>query len=137
MARDTTEGGHQILPEPLAREQFCYLTTTGRVTGKPHEIEVWFGADGDTLYLLSGGGRRSDWVKNLAQNPRVKVRVGGQTFDGWGEIVEDGGQNLAARCLLGAKYQGWREGAPLSSWAREALLVAIHLEGGDEQSALR
>ena len=26
----------------LADEDFCYLTTTGRVTGRPHEIEIWF-----------------------------------------------------------------------------------------------
>jgi nitroimidazol reductase NimA-like FMN-containing flavoprotein (pyridoxamine 5'-phosphate oxidase superfamily) len=47
----------------LASEDYCYLTTTGRVTGHPHEIEIWFGMDGDTIYLLSGGGEKSDWVK--------------------------------------------------------------------------
>src|SRR5215210_3089845 len=26
----------------LAEENFCYLTTTGRITGRPHEIEIWF-----------------------------------------------------------------------------------------------
>jgi hypothetical protein len=29
-------------PRDLADEEFCYLTTTGRVTGRPHEIEIWF-----------------------------------------------------------------------------------------------
>ena len=30
-------------PDPaLAGETYCYLTTTGRVTGKPHTIEIWF-----------------------------------------------------------------------------------------------
>ncbi len=36
-------------------EQFCYLTTTGRKTGRPHTIEIWFGFANDTFYLLSGG----------------------------------------------------------------------------------
>ena len=44
----------------LAGEDFCYLTTTGRVTGRPHEIEIWFALDGATLYMLSGGRGRSD-----------------------------------------------------------------------------
>ncbi len=28
-------------PRELDAEQFCYLTTIGRVTGRPHEIENW------------------------------------------------------------------------------------------------
>ena len=41
----------------LKNESYCYLTTTGRVTGNPHEIEIWFGLKETTLYLLSGNGR--------------------------------------------------------------------------------
>jgi hypothetical protein len=37
----------------LAGEDFCYLTTTGRVTGRPHTIEIWFALEGGTLYTLS------------------------------------------------------------------------------------
>ena len=44
----------------LAQEEYCYLTTTGRVSGNPHEIEIWFGMKDNTLYLLSGGGHKSD-----------------------------------------------------------------------------
>ena len=48
----------------LKAEEYCYLTTMGRVTGNPHEIEIWFSLNNTTLYLMSGDGR-SDWVKNL------------------------------------------------------------------------
>ena len=30
----------------LAAEQFCYLTTTGRTSGEPRTIEIWFGTEG-------------------------------------------------------------------------------------------
>ena len=34
---------------PSAADQdYCYLTTTGRVSGEPREIEIWFGLAGDT-----------------------------------------------------------------------------------------
>jgi deazaflavin-dependent oxidoreductase (nitroreductase family) len=66
----------------LAKEDYCYLTTTGRVSGRPHEIEIWFGLQNSTLYLLSGGGEASDWVKNLLKNPSVTVRIGKCTFAG-------------------------------------------------------
>jgi hypothetical protein len=57
----------------LSAESFCYLTTTGRVSGEPREIEIWFGLEGETLYMLSGGRERSDWVKNLRREPAVRV----------------------------------------------------------------
>ena len=37
-----------------ADDDFCYLTTTGRVTGEPHEIEIWFAVDGDTALPALG-----------------------------------------------------------------------------------
>ena len=45
----------------LADEQYCYLTTTGRVTGRPLEIEIWYALEGAPLYMLSDSDR-SDWV---------------------------------------------------------------------------
>jgi hypothetical protein len=29
-----------------ASQAFCYLTTTGRVSGRPHTIEIWFARRG-------------------------------------------------------------------------------------------
>jgi hypothetical protein len=42
------------LDSALGEEDFCYLTTVGRVTGRPHTIEIWFAREGSTLYMLSG-----------------------------------------------------------------------------------
>ena len=111
----------------LSNESYCYLTTTGRVTGKPHEIEIWFGMDGDTIYLLSGGGDKSDWVKNMRVQPQVKVRIAKRHFTGKARFELSAEEESRVRRLLAAKYQGWREGRPLSEWAREALPVAIEL----------
>jgi len=114
--------------EELHGESFCYLTTTGRTTGRPHEIEIWFGVRDGRLYLLSGGGDRSDWVRNLRADPRVSVRIGDRAWDARAWVVKDPEEDAAARRLLAAKYQGWREGAPLSRWAGTALPVAIEPE---------
>ncbi len=111
----------------LAKEEYCYVTTTGRITGKPHEIEIWFGMQRSTLYLLSGGGDRSDWVKNMRADPTVTVRIAKHTFTAQTRMVSDEKEDALARRLLAAKYQGWREGRKLSEWARTALPVAIEL----------
>ena len=115
-----------ILTE-LLREDYCYLTTTGRKNGLPREIEIWFGINGNTLYLLSGGGDQSQWVKNLLANPNVTVRIAKHTFNGVARIVSEEKQETMARHLLAGKYQGWKEGKPLSDWGRTALVIGIDL----------
>jgi len=49
----------------LGSDDYLYLTTTGRHSGNPHRVEIWFALSGATAYLLSGRGERSDWVRNL------------------------------------------------------------------------
>lgn len=110
------------------REENCYLTTTGRISGEPHEIEIWFGAHATSLYFLSGGGEDADWVKNLRATPAATARIGAVTVGGVGRIVTDADEDALARRLLAAKYERWREGRPLSSWARIALPVALDVD---------
>lgn len=112
----------------LANEEYCYLTTRGRVSGRPHEIEIWFGFMDGTLYLLSGGGEASDWVKNLQKTPQVTVRIAKRQFAGRARVLPDQPEDAPVRKLLARKYQGWREGRKLSEWARTALPVAIEFQ---------
>jgi deazaflavin-dependent oxidoreductase (nitroreductase family) len=113
--------------EALAAESFCYLTTTGRVTGRPHEIEIWFSLvpETRTLYMLAGGGDRADWVRNLRREPAVTVRVSGERLKGRARVVEDGEEDGLARRLLVEKYE--RSPGSLSGWRRRALPVAVDL----------
>jgi len=119
--------------ETIVSQRLCYLETTGRMTGKPHEVEMWFAADPDapgTLYLLSGGGERRDWVKNIRRSSAVSVRIGDARYLGSARIVPPAGSaDRRAREIVAAKYQGWSAGQPFSQWARESLAVAIELEG--------
>jgi deazaflavin-dependent oxidoreductase (nitroreductase family) len=114
--------------ERLADEGFAYLTTTGRRTGKSHTVEIWFGLHDGRVYLLSGGGDAADWVRNLRTTPNVRLRIGTRTASGTARVLRTGTrEEELARRLLDGKYQGWREGKRLSSWARTALPVAIEL----------
>jgi deazaflavin-dependent oxidoreductase (nitroreductase family) len=110
-----------------ADQSYCYLTTTGRVSGEPREIEIWFGLDGGTLYMLSGGGERSNWVHNLRSDPRVQVRIGDVTRLGRARIVSDPGEDERARRLLYEKYSP-RYSGNLENWRRAALPVAVDLD---------
>jgi deazaflavin-dependent oxidoreductase (nitroreductase family) len=117
-----------VLPVlPLhADAPFCYLTTRGRVSGRPHRIEIWFALDGATLYLLSGGRDRSDWVRNLGKTPEVTVELGADVFAGRARIVEDAAEDERARALVHDKYAAGY-GGDLTRWRRSALPIAVDL----------
>src|SRR3954471_5240254 len=106
-------------------DDFCYLTTTGRVTGQPHTIEIWFALNGRTLYMLSGN-HGSDWVKNLLRRPDIVVRLGERSFAGRARVVSQASEDALARRLVLAKYEP-TSGDDLSDWGRTALPVAVDL----------
>ena len=110
----------------MPADDYCYLTTTGRRTGRPHRIEIWYATDGDTLYLLSGGGRSSDWVRNLIADPAVLVEVDGDVRAAHGRVLEGGAEAEQARSLVFAKYAPRYDG-DLTGWRQRALPIAIDL----------
>jgi deazaflavin-dependent oxidoreductase (nitroreductase family) len=107
-------------------DDYCYLTTTGRRSGRPHRIEIWFAAEGGTLYLLAGGGRSSDWVQNLMVDPTVLVEVDDNEHRARGRVLEGGDEAELARSLVFAKYAPRYKG-DLTGWRERALPVAIDL----------
>ena len=112
--------------EGLAGEDFCYLTTTGRISGRPHTIEIWFALKRHTLYMLSGGMDRSDWVKNARHLPDVTVRIKDRVIAGKARLVKDAEEDAAARQLVFEKYEKSSED-DLTEWSRTALPVAVDL----------
>jgi deazaflavin-dependent oxidoreductase (nitroreductase family) len=123
------------MTDDLASLDFCHLTTTGRVTGNPHRIEIWFVLVGETMYLMAGGRDRSDWVRNLQALPDVEVEIGGRKRATTARIVEVGtDEDRLARQAMLEKYAR-REG-DLTEWGREALVVAVAWPGGVSYTSL-
>lgn len=112
--------------EDLEELEFCYITTTGRKSGHPHTIEIWFALHGDRVYVLSGGRDGSDWVRNIRANPTVALRIGDRDLITKAYVVEDPDEDALARQLLLEKY-GPRYGGDLAEWAETSLPVAIKL----------
>src|SRR5437588_252244 len=90
--------------QAYADEDFCYVTTKGRVSGRTHTIEIWYVLNGRSLYMLSGGLDRSDWVKNIRRFPAVSVKIKDKVFSGQGRVVEDSVEDALARQLIARKY---------------------------------
>jgi deazaflavin-dependent oxidoreductase (nitroreductase family) len=109
----------------LAELDFAYLTTTGRLTGTPHQIEVWFALEGESVYLLAGGGDRADWVRNLMVSPDVSLQIGDVKRTTRARVVAPGSdQDALARRLLVEKYAA-RDRTDLTDWGRTSLPVVV------------
>jgi deazaflavin-dependent oxidoreductase (nitroreductase family) len=111
-----------------ADEEYAYLTTTGRRTGQPHTIEIWFAVDRGVVYMMAGGRDGSDWVRNLLAHPAVRLQIGEDDWDALARVVDAGTEEDArVRPLLRDKYASSSD--DLVSWARTALPVAFEVVG--------
>ena len=96
-------------------EQFIYITTTGRKTGLPREIEIWFVEHEGCVFILAEHGTRAQWVKNILINPNVRVRLGDHVWSAIARVLDpeqDAERYLKVRSLAGEKY-GWGDGLPV------------------------
>ena len=119
--------------EPGAGDQpYAWLTTIGRRSGEPRTVELWFALEGRTVHFLAGGGEDAQWVRNAAVEPAVELRLGQRSYRGRVRRPDPASAEVSdARRRIATKYQGWREGRPLSRWASEALCIAVDLAGED------
>ncbi|HUM17569.1 MAG TPA: nitroreductase/quinone reductase family protein [Candidatus Nitrosotalea sp.] len=72
--------------------RYLYLTTTGRRSGRPRRIEIWFTRHEGRYYLVAEHGRRAQWVENLLADPAVGVRVGTRRFRARARVVDHGAE---------------------------------------------
>ena len=114
------------ITEELEQHKFLYLTTVGRNTGAPHRIEIWFTVHNHRLYLISGAGTRSDWVKNLLVDPAVDIEIGPHR---WRAIATpENAPGHLARERLAARYQNWKPGQRLTDWATTGLVIELRID---------
>ena len=101
--------------EDYSAIQYLYLTTTGRRTGLPREIEIWFVHDAGRFYILAEHFHRAQWVQNILAEPRVRVRMADREFTATARVL-DAGRDAArykrAQQLEREKYD-WGDGLPV------------------------
>jgi deazaflavin-dependent oxidoreductase (nitroreductase family) len=92
-------------------EQYLYLTTRGRSSGLPREIEIWFTYRSRRFYLIAEHAT-SNWIRNLGTHPDAQLRVAGESFTVRARTVsaEDEPELHRAIADLSREKYGWGEG---------------------------
>ena len=82
------------LANPLTRSLagiapwWVVLETTGRHSGKRRQVPLARGPiDGSTAWLIAVHGRHASFARNIAANPRVRLRVRGRWRDGTATLM--------------------------------------------------
>ncbi|MGC2197291.1 MAG: nitroreductase/quinone reductase family protein [Terriglobales bacterium] len=111
----------------IDQEQYLYLTTRGRNSGRPREIEIWF-TQHDGRFFVIAEYETSHWIQNLRAYPEVQVRLGGQSFPAQARILNsivDASLRRAIQDLSRAKY-GWGDGTVVELKRCEKLFPPRH-----------
>ncbi len=106
-----------------ADEQVLHLTTIGRVTGRPHEIEIWFIVHQDKFYLFSEHREAAGWVRNIRRNSNASVRFGKSNSKVVARVLDYSNERELwdeVQAIADRKY-GWRDGLPVELTPAETL----------------
>src|SRR6266446_2826907 len=101
--------------QDVADRQVLYLTTIGRRTGLPREIEIWFVVWCEHFYLFAETGEAAGWVKNIRHNPKVTVRIGEWQIDATARVLDRHTDRKLwdqVAAIADHKY-GWGDGLPV------------------------
>ncbi len=66
----------QDIRSALATDMTIDITTTGRQSGRPRRIEIWFLNIDDRIYITGTPGPR-DWLANLRADPALTFHLKG------------------------------------------------------------
>jgi len=78
-----------LIERGLFPRAWVLLETVGRKSGQPRRTPVGNGLRGDEFWIVTEHGWHADYVKNIAANPRVRLKIGREWRTGTAEILED------------------------------------------------
>jgi deazaflavin-dependent oxidoreductase (nitroreductase family) len=88
----------------IAKARSLKLTTTGRRSGKPHTVTLWFVSHQGKVYVSSDDFQRRDWCRNILACPEVRVVVGGVELKGTARPVDNPAQREEIKRLRYERY---------------------------------
>jgi deazaflavin-dependent oxidoreductase (nitroreductase family) len=88
-----------LLERGIAPRSNALLETVGRKSGAARRTPVGNGLRGDTFWIVTEHGYAADYVKNIQQNPRVRVKVGRRWYEGTAHLLPDDDVGARLRSL--------------------------------------
>jgi deazaflavin-dependent oxidoreductase (nitroreductase family) len=111
----------------LSSGQYLRIETTGRKTGKLHQVLVRYVADKDRIVAFPQNTGKQDWVRNIAAHPEIKIYYNDSISSATGAIRQISGLSDPLLSHFTRKY-----GKPtINRWYKgQHLFVEISIEKG-------
>ncbi|MEW5986730.1 MAG: nitroreductase family deazaflavin-dependent oxidoreductase [Chloroflexota bacterium] len=119
----------ETIEQALARDRVIDITTTGRKTGRPRRIEIWFHNLNGRLFITGLPGRRS-WYANLLAHPEFTFHLKGSVqadLPARATPITDAGQR---REILAGILQKLGRYNNLDAWVKGSPLVEVQVTPG-------
>jgi deazaflavin-dependent oxidoreductase (nitroreductase family) len=88
----------------VAEPSTVKLTTTGRTSGKPRVVTIWFVAEGERVWVQAGKDGGTDWYRNLGKTPEVGLDFGSLHLRGKARAIDDVAETDRVHGLFQQKY---------------------------------
>jgi hypothetical protein len=108
----------------LETERTIDITTTGRTTGRPHRIEIWFHNLEGQLYLTGTPGTRG-WYANLLAHPEFLFHLKGTVRADLRARAVPIVEPARRRAILSRLLNRLGRAGELDAWVRESPLVEV------------
>jgi deazaflavin-dependent oxidoreductase (nitroreductase family) len=118
------EATPQAIAEALARDRTIDITTTGRRSGRPRRVEIWWHRI-DGRHYISGLPGARDWYANLLADPELVVHLkhtATADLPARARPVTDPGERAA---VLRALLPGVGREADLEAWQASSPIVEV------------
>jgi deazaflavin-dependent oxidoreductase (nitroreductase family) len=99
------------------------LETTGRTSGQPRRTPLGGRRIGNQFWFVSEFGEKSQYIRNIAAEPRVRVRLRGKWHSGTAHLVPDDDPRARLRELPQLNSFGVR------TFGTDLLTVRVDLDG--------
>ena len=100
----------------IDRDQYLYLTTRGRKSGRPREIEIWYTERQGRFYIIAEFDT-SHWIQNLRSHPQGQVRISERQCPATARVLGAGHDPASPDLIvireiqeLSRKKYGWGDG---------------------------
>ena len=113
--------------QALIREKTIDITTTGRKTGRPRRLEIWFHNLDGHLYITGLPGRR-DWYANLLANPDFTFHLKGSVKADLPARARPILDETERRTILSDLLQDLNRQEDLDEWVARSPLVEVELD---------
>ena len=111
---------------------YALLETTGRKTGKPRRTPVGNGLVGKQFWIVAEHGRKAGYVRNIADNPRVRLKLRdglrARWYSGTAHVLPDDDPGERQRWLAIQAPSSASNAAAVRFFGTELLTVRVDLD---------